>query len=1459
MGAGTKHALLIGINDYKHGEKKDKWDDLDNPVTDVENMRKSLVRYGFDNPVILTDKRATAENIRKELNELRRKTELEDDVVIFFAGHGERNPQTDKLELVPSDYYKGNEYVITGDQIAEYIDSMSANNVLLTLDCCFSGSIHSRLNAVTQDEEYYPHAGATSRYALTSGGEELVKDGYSGSPFTNAFADCLNFNEEPVIEITEVFAYIQDELKQKKYKQKPDLRHLSVKSHRSGMFGFFLDDTKRSSVVGEAERLMPPNSVEAEYLPRTVSQFEKGDDFNVLLRKQRVRTLETVVKENSFVALIGIAGAGKTYELLHVQHCLWRERRLISIDISLDNYTGQPISSYLPSFWRFLRHDRVVLYFDGLDELPAQVFPLAIRELNDFVSKNPTVKVVVSCRTNFYSLPYDQFEGTFSGITLVSLDDISTYVMTEYVNNQIPGDDGNFIRELIINSYDDIAGKAYYFAALFKYYKKHGNLAISRSDLFDRIIQDGIDENVNKYRNTTLLKAGQLLFILKRLAHLMARLGKRVLTDEEVYEVISDPTEQELLRYLPFIESGTAEKLWRFEHNNIQELLSAKVLANLPAAEILSRIVVKDVGMVAQYWMNTLSFVITLAKESTRNQLLDWLLKNDPDIMIRFERERIDDTLRAKIACTVFDNYTKQNIWLSSNRFNDRDLARFGNTPEFTEHLLVTLENPNYSANIYGNVFRILKYYPTSAIEQQKERWKAALYAFLKLHVTEDYLMYDALFRISDFFGKDDPALIDQCILLLGRRKNAYIRAGLYRLIVSGDSVDRHLSLICDGLSLDEIEGIEDRTTVNLDSESRNLIRAIQAIRKPATIKSLLSFITHKHQGGFVSGTDIVSVTSAITEVAERLFQEDNSLAQALTDFIYGSYAHLQIEKYRHFSVFYQNTGTAITTIKYILLHAKPEKKLLESDFIKLLLENRETLDTLKLAYTNADIDSESIRVIHEMLKHGLWWYEKSQVLLQFEEVFGGFPEIGLSIKEVSLPAVTLEQQLNKKIGYVFDTEGLKDCFAGIYNTLGEGEKTIEEIMEQSARVQEFSNITNEVFRHYYQSGEAPTKTELSEWIDKSADFAIIRLIELYTILMQDKNKVIDLTDEQVRQVEEWINIISETDDLQNLLLQGRFTDQVLWFFIQTLPITVPEKLLLAFSVYGQYSYTDVSPEVLIALEGRLPEETLKQRVIQNIEDDLPYSRWLPNVIFGLKNKISSTYPVIQRRLLEAEDYLNHVRELLEIWVKQTDDLSFIDNLMHNGKNAEIRLSAATIKLNSEKDNSSTIQYLETRLSDSLVSDHEKKRIAVELIAWNSVTGLSHLTEKIITGEVDSLGQTGNFKKITNPDCIPMLLKLMAYAREGNSRNHRREHMVGDIGTALFTIGIQSHESYLMLKDQIEAFLQVYESSIPDLSILRVTLMNVKEAKTMDYEEFTIAEFEQDFKSYTFRDRSNDK
>jgi hypothetical protein len=86
---GKRYALVIGISDYQD----EGIIDLTTAAHDAEEVGAMLeVYYGFE-VTNLIDEQATKRAIAREMNRLFQKVNEQDSVLIYFAGHGQRDEQ----------------------------------------------------------------------------------------------------------------------------------------------------------------------------------------------------------------------------------------------------------------------------------------------------------------------------------------------------------------------------------------------------------------------------------------------------------------------------------------------------------------------------------------------------------------------------------------------------------------------------------------------------------------------------------------------------------------------------------------------------------------------------------------------------------------------------------------------------------------------------------------------------------------------------------------------------------------------------------------------------------------------------------------------------------------------------------------------------------------------------------------------------------------------------------------------------------------------------------------------------------------------------------------------------------------------------------------------------------------------------------------------------------------------
>lgn len=205
-------ALVVGTSTYGAGSG---WQHLPNPAPDAKALATELAdHYGFD-VSLLTD--PTKVQIQRALGSLSKRTYgPNDEVLIFFAGHGLYDDVQGTGVLVPADAEsrKQDEYLnsyFTYGDLERWVNGLKAKHVLLILDACFSGTFAGSLHDATgRGDPMYDDvppaelirrklAVSPSRIYLTSGGKEYVPDGRPGhhSPFTARLLSVLRKADAP--------------------------------------------------------------------------------------------------------------------------------------------------------------------------------------------------------------------------------------------------------------------------------------------------------------------------------------------------------------------------------------------------------------------------------------------------------------------------------------------------------------------------------------------------------------------------------------------------------------------------------------------------------------------------------------------------------------------------------------------------------------------------------------------------------------------------------------------------------------------------------------------------------------------------------------------------------------------------------------------------------------------------------------------------------------------------------------------------------------------------------------------------------------------------------------------------------------------------------------------------------------------------------------------------------------
>ncbi len=229
---GDYYALVIGNNDYQ------QLSPLRTAINDARAVSTLLeVEYGFNVKLL---ENATRVDIVKSISTLRSQVGNQDNLLIYYAGHGHLDEAANEGYWLPIDASRDDpSNWVTTDQIVGQIRGMQAKHVMVVADSCFSGTMTRAIKIEQRTPDYLQRIVKTkSRTVLTSGGLEPIMDsgGGSHSVFAEAFITLLAGNTE-ILDASQLFSQLRPKVMVNS-DQTPEYGDIRKAGHDGGDFLF---------------------------------------------------------------------------------------------------------------------------------------------------------------------------------------------------------------------------------------------------------------------------------------------------------------------------------------------------------------------------------------------------------------------------------------------------------------------------------------------------------------------------------------------------------------------------------------------------------------------------------------------------------------------------------------------------------------------------------------------------------------------------------------------------------------------------------------------------------------------------------------------------------------------------------------------------------------------------------------------------------------------------------------------------------------------------------------------------------------------------------------------------------------------------------------------------------------------------------------------------------------------
>lgn len=229
---GAYHALVIGNQAYRYVKP------LTTPVADATAVADLLQRDYRFKVRLLTN--VTRVEMVRALDELRRTLGEHDNLLVYYAGHGWLDRESDRGYWLPVDAEQDTRANwLSNADITDTLKALRAKHVVVVADSCYSGTLARSIGVQPlAPADLLRLAQKKARTVLTSGGLEPVADvgGGTHSVFARAFLNALRGNPGAA-DLTSLFAGIRRQVLLNA-EQTPEYAEIRLAGHEGGDFIF---------------------------------------------------------------------------------------------------------------------------------------------------------------------------------------------------------------------------------------------------------------------------------------------------------------------------------------------------------------------------------------------------------------------------------------------------------------------------------------------------------------------------------------------------------------------------------------------------------------------------------------------------------------------------------------------------------------------------------------------------------------------------------------------------------------------------------------------------------------------------------------------------------------------------------------------------------------------------------------------------------------------------------------------------------------------------------------------------------------------------------------------------------------------------------------------------------------------------------------------------------------------
>ena len=1166
------------------------------------------------------------------------------------------------------------------------------------------------------------------------------------------------------------------------------------------------------------------------YIPRkllkqdTVQRY-KQDESN----KSLIQLFEDK-SEPLRISILSTAGDGKTSELKQLASHFSKitsPDSLFPILIRLKDYVDENLHDLLKQYcldWEKIKPERLLIIFDGYDEVKDTVKEDLNRKISRLANTNPLINIIVSSRNNAIDKSIDQFETYY-------LQKLSLYgEVHQYIGGQLREKTESFINLMFQNKMNDLLLTPFYLVKLTHLYSESiEDFPQNRNDVFDKIITLTNKEEIKSGRTSESdwedIEDTQNA-LLSKVATIMLLMGRNSFDSKECKSCVTDKDDRTILEKSPLFKkhNGSVE----FTHNLFQEYLTAKLLSKQSFDTIKKCISFEpDFVKIKPKWTNTLSSLFSLLPKDSNEfkNLLAFIMESDHSLLIRFEHDKVSLDERFNIFKEILESTDKDYRNYSYNELIY--FAGIGENEQVIKYLLerINLENQKKTREL----IYLLKYANPENLFGLEQEIETVLKTILLDKTYDDEIHEDAL-RVFSRLGLYNPDLIEWLMIHKPSFEFKNVVCVIFEFTNKLDIVDEYIDFYLDSILICNKELVKDGVTRSVGTRTY-FYEGIHKVRLTSSLHKILDYILTNYDE-LERRNKIFSEDDFKGEFADKLFAQlaegyttDKTLFNKVAKFIEKKlYQSYNGEIFIKAEPFFKKTETTEKALWYFWDNKKNREirwyiRLLFTCWINKPIIDKWVKRYKRKYYNDADVNN---------LKFDLLRNNQQELLQYFLGEINAISEMphDYPVSENDSYEERRNERKNNDLEVLMNRPLFIELIHQVIQQL-DGEISLRKL----SRLDWEENKINCDLPFFYleEYFEKHKEIVISDIVNKINDEEKWTGYVLWQLSRKLNNKENVLPKKHINYIKNWcyeiLPLLNFTTArwIENEQIWTKCNENTFSFFFQHIPLEVANGILLdmlSFDSHGLYDWKEsehhkIPPLSDIVIKKVNNDELIKQRILKNLSKEIKILGVLGNH-FRLCRRLK-IYEARPHILNSIKTGIFNSKKLVDIYLELKGTISDFQFRLDDFSPIKEDHWYILEKLSTKEEYVSKVnvvieKYLNS--SNEGISEDNRYKAMNQLILNGHIRGLIEFKKYYQNSTFDSYFSKGewfkSFAKIPLEDSIEHWEEILRNALKNNKNIdniHRRE--LEGVVFALFSIyALNNEEVFNKIRVKIKKYIQ---------------------------------------------------